>query len=138
MQNYVLGVLFNHDLTEVVLIRKNRPKWQAGFFNLPGGKVEPGESAVEAIQREIEEETGINTPDWDHFATMVGSKFRVDIYANYMESLVDVKTLTDEEVRVVKVTDFPKNTLLNVPGLISLAQVALADRNFQSCTLSYA
>jgi 8-oxo-dGTP diphosphatase len=52
-----------------VLIRPNgdflltsRPtgKVYAGFWEFPGGKLEPGESALQALQRELREELGID------------------------------------------------------------------------------
>lgn len=43
---------------ETLLILKDRPQWQAGRLNLPGGKVETGETPEQAARRELAEETG--------------------------------------------------------------------------------
>ncbi len=43
---------------EVLLIRRGRPPRQ-GEWSLPGGRIEPGERAVDAALRELREETGI-------------------------------------------------------------------------------
>lgn len=42
----------------VLLVRRGRPPAQ-GLWSLPGGHIEPGETAAEAIARELLEETGI-------------------------------------------------------------------------------
>lgn len=43
---------------EVLLIRRGRPPMR-GEWSLPGGRIEPGERAVEAALRELREETGV-------------------------------------------------------------------------------
>ena len=43
---------------EVLLIRRGRPPRQ-NEWSLPGGRIEPGERAVDAALRELREETGI-------------------------------------------------------------------------------
>jgi 8-oxo-dGTP diphosphatase len=43
---------------DVLLIRRGRPPRQ-GEWSLPGGRIEPGERAVEAALRELREETGV-------------------------------------------------------------------------------
>lgn len=43
---------------EVLLIRRGRPPRQ-GEWSLPGGRIEPGERAVDAAVRELREETGV-------------------------------------------------------------------------------
>lgn len=42
----------------VLLIRRGKPPRQ-GEWSLPGGRIEPGERAVEAALRELREETGV-------------------------------------------------------------------------------
>ncbi|MDX2288980.1 MAG: NUDIX domain-containing protein [Hyphomicrobiaceae bacterium] len=43
---------------EVLLVRRGRPPL-AGVWSLPGGKLEPGETAEQAVLREVREETGL-------------------------------------------------------------------------------
>lgn len=43
---------------EVLLIRRGRPP-RLGEWSLPGGRIEPGERAVDAALRELGEETGV-------------------------------------------------------------------------------
>lgn len=42
----------------VLVARRGKPPVQ-GFWSLPGGKIEPGETAAAAALRELEEETGV-------------------------------------------------------------------------------
>ena len=42
----------------VLLIRRGRPPKQ-GEWSLPGGRIEPGERAIDAALRELREETGV-------------------------------------------------------------------------------
>lgn len=49
----------------VLLIRKDRPKWMSGRLNLPGGKIEPGESPHAAAERELVEEAGLTSDEFD-------------------------------------------------------------------------
>jgi 8-oxo-dGTP diphosphatase len=55
----VSGIVFNNQ-KQILLIQRNQPP-AMGFWSVPGGKLEPGESLVEACQREIKEETGLDT-----------------------------------------------------------------------------
>lgn len=54
----------------IPLIKKEKPRHLAGCWNLPGGKVEKGESYSRAMAREMEEETGLASSgyDWKPYA----------------------------------------------------------------------
>jgi 8-oxo-dGTP diphosphatase len=51
----VSGAIFRGE--EVLLVQRSRAP-SIGVWSLPGGHIEPGESAVEALTRELMEETG--------------------------------------------------------------------------------
>lgn len=73
--NYVLGFMFSPDAELVALICKDKPAWQKGALNGIGGKIEEGETPIEAMVREFEEETGCKTSkeQWNYYALMTGN-----------------------------------------------------------------
>lgn len=48
-----------HSPTKLLTARRNRPESLAGLWEFPGGKVEPGESEIAAVHRELHEELGV-------------------------------------------------------------------------------
>jgi 8-oxo-dGTP diphosphatase len=52
----VSGTIFRND--KILLVRRARSPAK-GFYTLPGGRVEFGESLATALQREVDEETGL-------------------------------------------------------------------------------
>lgn len=64
----------------VLLVRRaNEPG--RGLWSIPGGRVEPGESAREAAVREVREETGLDVEVGDLLLTLVIGPYLVDDYA---------------------------------------------------------
>ena len=55
-----VGIILNEDK---VLIGKRSSGHYSGFWEFPGGKVEPGESSYEALCRELYEELGITVDE---------------------------------------------------------------------------
>lgn len=122
MIEYSVGFL--HDDNRIVLIRKNRPEWQAGLLNGVGGHIEPGESPYECMCREFQEETGVLFTAWDKFATLVGDKAKIHVFAgNDNGGFIDrVKTTTDEEIVVTNLLNVDFYGVPNLKWLIPLAR----------------
>lgn len=104
---YVLGFSCTRD--KVILIGKTRPAWQAGLLNGVGGKVEPGESSIDAMVREYREETGVETAEdtWLPFGRISGKDFSVDLFVRRTQVADPVETLTDEAVYTISFDSVP-------------------------------
>ncbi len=95
------GVAYRHrvdesqgEIIEIALIATNRgQRWQ-----LPKGRLEPGESAVQAAIREVEEETGLLTT-CDRFLTTIEYHY-IDTYSKHPPELV-IKQVDFYLLRVV-------------------------------------
>ncbi len=44
----------------ILIVQRSPTDFLGGFFELPGGGIEPGESVVDAVARETREETGLD------------------------------------------------------------------------------
>jgi 8-oxo-dGTP diphosphatase len=126
MTEYVVGFAFNTYDHQVALIRKNRPKWQAGKLNGIGGHIEPGEWPIDAMVREFQEETGLTTlpADWKHFVTMKFPEATIYFYKAWLPSLIleKLKTTTDEVI--VKIDYRELGQMGVIPNLLWLVPLA--------------
>lgn len=68
----VVGFVFDDRFNNVLLIQKQKPDWQCGYFNGIGGKCKENEPPRLAIARETYEETtmDIEPAAWTHFLTL--------------------------------------------------------------------
>jgi len=118
INRYTLGFMFDPQLQLVLLIKKEKPKWQAGLLNGIGGKVEGNERPISCMVREFAEETGMVTAeqDWREFLIMQGKEmsvghterskdqFKVYCYHN-IGPVEDAKTQTAEEIFGLRIDD---------------------------------
>jgi len=58
MQHVIIGILINSE-KKILVAQRLSHQIKAGFWEFPGGKVEEGESAFKALQREFLEEIGV-------------------------------------------------------------------------------
>lgn len=63
MNRFVLGFYITR--SGAILICKTRPEWQRGKWNGIGGRIEEGETPLQAMVREFEEEAGFKTSEED-------------------------------------------------------------------------
>ena len=138
---YVLGFMFDEAASQVALIKKNKPDWQAGFLNGIGGKIEKGETPIQAMVREFEEETGYNTQekDWQNFGAMISPNWGVGCFASKGD-ISKLKNMTNEAIYRVRIDDLIQGkvrALANVPGLVTFALEKLSNKNFGRMNLEY-
>lgn len=95
-----VAVIAVTDVGELVMERQFRYPLGRDMFELPAGKIDPGEEPIETARRELKEETGYTASRWKHVATIniaIGySDERIEIYlAQGLES--GGRKLDDEE-----------------------------------------
>ncbi|GAA4839001.1 hypothetical protein GCM10023310_15990 [Paenibacillus vulneris] len=62
MQGYNVLMIYNHSMDRLLMCKRLKNPYK-GLSNLTGGKIEAGESSIEAAYRELLEETGISKED---------------------------------------------------------------------------
>jgi len=116
-KKYVLGIVTGSK--HILLIGKLQPEWQAGKYNFLGGKIEEGETADEAISREIKEECGLHF-NVNEF-TYNGLLYRPNDFEMYIysidcgDAIFDAKTLEEEKIHII-----PINTFMEMPSVLQI------------------
>lgn len=108
MKEYVLACVFNASLDKILLIQKNRPDYQAGLLNGIGGKIEPNERPIEAIKREVFEETNLNISIdyFEPFGSFGNESFKVFLFVTKIDNINEAISKTDEEIKIIEVNKF--------------------------------
>lgn len=101
---YVVGFAFDERAEYVLLVHKLKPEWQRGRLNGIGGKIEPGETPLEAMDRECLEETGLRLT-WVQRGRMSGinndgSQFECFVFYAYSDEIYNFEQKEDEPLTV--------------------------------------
>lgn len=132
--------MFNTIGDLVVLIEKTKPEWQKGLLNGVGGKIERGESPVEAMVREFQEETTLDTSekDWNHFTTMTfGNRAKVHCFSGFSNNIFYYESPTEEKVKIYMVSDIIAGTERVIPNLKWLIPMCLHDTELGKSEITY-
>lgn len=109
MKTYVVGFPFNHGMSQLLLIEKKRPDWQAGKLNGIGGKIETGELALSAMVRECQEEAGLDIEPklWRAACVLTDARlaWRVHFFYCSTDRIYSYDTKTDEEIKLFHYLD---------------------------------
>lgn len=130
---FCCGFMFDLSNKFVVLIkRRESRKYKPGCWNGVGGKVEDGETPLQAMRREFKEEAGLDIKDWRKFCELRAKDPGFpngfgSIHMFYTEqdynTLLKTTSCTDETVRVISIEslrDIPRMPNLN--WLVAMAK----------------
>jgi ADP-ribose pyrophosphatase len=98
----------------IVIERQYRHAAQRFLWELPAGKLEPGEDAVEGAKRELEEETGYRAKTWkplvEYFASpgFVGEAMKVFLAEGLVAGNAHPEDDEQIELRLVKLSELLK------------------------------
>jgi 8-oxo-dGTP pyrophosphatase MutT (NUDIX family) len=120
---YAMGYVVSPDGRQVVLLKKARPSYLAGKWMGVAGHVDEGETPLQAMRREFQEEAGVDIPEWTFIKILENPERPSKIYIFFAcHDLSNVKTMTDEEVAVVSPVNFADismgNALLEIEQLL--------------------
>lgn len=123
---YVLAVAFSVDRRKILLIRKLTPEWQRGLLNGPGGKIELGETPLQAMIREFKEETNIDTTieHWSGLGAIESDVFKVFVFSMFDDLIYKAKTVEKEVVDIFDV-DIDMLEKCGVDNLYKIVELAL-------------
>jgi 8-oxo-dGTP diphosphatase len=93
----ICGIIFKDD--KIFLCRRNANKSLAGYWEFPGGKIESGETDVDALSRELHEELGMKVKIIEHFKTVIHpyEAFTIELIAYTCQFQEANYTLTDHD-----------------------------------------
>jgi len=105
MEHYVSMLSFDEKMACVALLHKTRPRYLAGKVCPTGGRIEDGETALQACVREHQEECGVVTApeDWLLYTRIAAPTFTMDCFYCLSPEVVLARTTTDEVVQIFEV-----------------------------------
>jgi 8-oxo-dGTP diphosphatase len=115
---YVLALLYKDN--DLLLVRRHNVDFGSGLYSFVGGAVNEGERALQAIQREVKEETGLSVPEEDfslvHIINRKGTEnnmvilfFMADIAA--MPKPVIKEPKKHDDMRFFRFDELPENMI---------------------------
>jgi 8-oxo-dGTP diphosphatase len=128
----IIGVAVIWNDQKQILIDRRRPEGaMGGLWEFPGGKIEPGETIQECIQREISEELGIVIEVGEHLITIDHSyiNLRVTLTVHHCRHVTGIpQPLESDEIRWVTLEELEQFTFPKANNQIIAALKGIGSR----------
>lgn len=121
---YASCLLVDYDEERILLIKKNRPDWQAGKLNIIGGHVEGDKDTSDAAIREVFEEVGIELKNIRYFCllnTVTPCEAVVYFYVAFCDIETAIQKTDEEPVSMLIEHAIDMDIIPNLKYLIPLA-----------------
>ena len=79
-----MGVLINHD-NKLLLAQRPAKKTWSGWWEFPGGKIERGETPIQALKRELNEEIGVTVSSAEKWIVREYSYDEIDVKLHFFK-----------------------------------------------------
>jgi len=91
----VAAAIIHNEEGQILIARRRQGKSQEGLWEFPGGKIEADESVVHCLQRELQEEMGIDILPYESFGMNVHNYGSIQIKlmawkAKYLGGLIEL------------------------------------------------
>lgn len=123
IQQLVAGAVVEHD-GRILLLRRPGDDFMGGIWELPSGKVEPGESLDRALAREVEEETGLRVTGIGRY--LDSFDYRSGSGKHSRQFNFAVECATPEPIRLTEHDSYAWTALTDEPPVTEAVQQTLA------------
>ena len=126
-----VGVLIRPD-GDFLLTSRPAGKVYAGYWEFPGGKLEPGETVAQALQRELHEELGIRIGHETPWRVELVDYPHALVRLNYCKVFEWSGDLQMQEAQSFAWQGLPVQVTPVLPGTVSALQWLADERSFSS------
>lgn len=128
-----VGILLQPD-GRFLLTSRPHGKVYAGYWEFPGGKLEPGETVEQALTRELQEEIGISVQHAEVWRSEVVDYPHALVRLNFCKITHWQGVLQMREGQSFRWQSLPVEVGPVLPGTIPVLQWLAQERNFQGAT----
>lgn len=110
-----VGLIVNPN-QQILINSRTADRIQAGFWEFPGGKIEPNETAEQALIRELEEEVGITPTQYKFLFSHAHQYSTHDVLIELFlvtEFTGEPKCLEEQEIAWAKIEEFENYKFLD-------------------------
>lgn len=116
-----VGIILDRFNGKVLVARRISKDTHHGKWEFPGGKINPQESAGDALKRELSEELGISVLIYERLESLVFNYSEITVNLNFFlvpEFAGQARGLDGQKIRWVNISDLPQLDMLEANSLI--------------------